>query len=231
MRFIFQQEMHAYPDENEYRLIRPGVVEVHVWKELPRDEQGEEILPSDNEEMDVLGARIALDFLDVDRVLHLGLDLFDVCDEDSNPWAWLHDALFDGKGELLDGALIESRCSELALIYKACFHPGLNDWRDYIISSITDLMPYSTVLATYPDISPTPPLDLERLGFHATKRSELVVREGTLKHPYSHLDEPRNPHDVRLPADATEFVKNLWVGAACQGRGPTHLKLVGLDDD
>ncbi|TWU51555.1 hypothetical protein [Rubripirellula reticaptiva] len=198
MRFECQSTYYPKPTEpNHY--IRTS--EIDVWCHTAGDEPA-------------IAARLAVDYLDIDRADSEGESILHVCDADSATWMQVYEATIEPDIDFLgirEDFGFDDPIHGLVFIHGAVFHPSVNAWRAYILDSVCGMFPVDTATVMWKRTTELEDKDLASLGFRKVAGSELLFRPNMLENAYSSSDDDRDPIELIVPEDAQNNVDQQWV--------------------
>lgn len=214
MQFIYQQRFWpqtATPAE----FIREGILDVYVRVDPSTvlDNNSDQHQASDEADGGsgyVLGARLAMDYLDVNRAHLQSRSVHQICEDHSVIWGACCRALMDDSGDLHEHIVDGPEWANIAFMHNAVFHPALREWRTYIISSAAMLVPFKTLMATIPMIGGLDHDELFSLGFMPLHATPIAFKDSNMEGVYTFLEDDRDDDGIMLPATAREEVLRLW---------------------
>lgn len=168
---------------------------------------------SGNEQGEFLAGRLALDFLDIDRIELSGESVFEVCDADSSGWVNVYRGLFDehdGSVELRKDFEFDDPIHYIVYLHRVVLGPSMRDWRKFIVAHVANMFSHDTATVMRKDQEEFSKTELTELGFWSIGGSNLLFRPNTHQHPY----DPNADQRDALSADACqfdeEFVNKYW---------------------
>lgn len=196
MHFDCKFSYYPQPMESNF-FLRPMTVDVMCYV----DDYG-----------DTVAARLAIDHLDVSRVVVMGEDLYDVCDCDSAGWEAVFKAIFEpgGEGEWRSDLGIDDPINNVLFMHKAVFHPSLREWQRFIIDHAATLYGHDSAFVMWKGETDLTDKELAELGFRIVAGTDLRVRPNMFQNAYDGEQDERETFDLFVPADAGEYVNVAW---------------------
>ncbi|MCC9654548.1 hypothetical protein LOC70_01805 [Rhodopirellula sp. JC737] len=169
---------------------------------------------SENEDREVVAARLAVDYLDIARIEEEGMNVMEVCDADSQGWHHVCSAMLEPTeacAEYRKELGIDHPVLGLAFIHRAVFHSSMRDWQRMIIDSVSKLFSGETATVMWRRGTDMTDRELASLGFRIVANEDLLFRPNVLRSEYETVNDARDPNfDLMVPEEAGEYVQQEW---------------------
>ena len=162
---------------------------------------------------DTIAARLAVDYLDIQRAENAGQSVLHVCDADSSAWLKVYESTIEPAtdfAEIRKDFGFDDPIDGLLFLHRAVFHPDVLPWRRFIIDSVCRMFPSDTATVMWKHTTDLEPQELASLGFRIVAGWDMLFRPNMLKNEYSVLGDEQDPIDLIVAEDAHVVVDDQW---------------------
>ncbi|EGF28733.1 hypothetical protein RBWH47_03765 [Rhodopirellula baltica WH47] len=172
---------------------------------------------SESENGEVVAARLAVDYLDISRAEDEGMNVWEVCDADSQGWYSVCSAILEPTAPFAEYRKelgIDHPVFGMAFIHRVAIHSSLRDWQQMIIDSVSKLFSGETATVMWRGTTDMTDQELASLGFRIVAGEDLLFRPNVLRSEYETVNDDRDPNfDLKVPQEAAEYVQREWENA------------------
>lgn len=169
---------------------------------------------SEDEDGEVVAARLAFDYLDVARIEEEGVNVWEVCDADSQGWLSVCSAMLEPTAKYAEYRKeigIDHPVLGLVFIHRAVFHSSMRDWQGMIVDSVSRMFSGETSTMMWRETTGMTDRELASLGFRIVAGEDLLFRPNMMRSEYEPANDDRDPNfDLKVPKEAGEYVQQQW---------------------
>jgi hypothetical protein len=110
-----------------------------------------------------------------------GVNVFDICEQDSEGMYQVYLALFEENGEFQQELGIDDVTNQVLFLWRAVFHPKLRSYQDAILQVVCEMFGQDSVAILWNSITELGDRDLAELGFRKIGGTNLLFRHAAMR--------------------------------------------------